>query len=547
MIRPLVCAAIASLCLVANVLAAPTTAPATAPTTAPGAKGQTILLVDDHHVLYRSGTERVVRPAKRHSNQAVIPNDKPWELMIAWNSVYRDAKTGKYQLWYQAYAGTKAGVEKPLVNVVAYAESDDGITFRKPELDFFPFKEHKKTNIILIGNGLGDGAGERYCCSVLVDEREQDPARRYKMAYYDWSMVKGRPEAGLHLAFSPDGIKWTKHEKGPLWPTSFGRYAQPAFADEDILLETPHKDPAKPPRRTWRYSMTMSDAADLFYDTTRQAYVMYGKMWIDSPNGSGQWKHAMGRSESKDFFNWSKGQLLLTPDDRDPTDVDFHTTPVFLYKGVYFCLNQILDRKNKGVIDIELATSRDGFTFERNYRAERFLPHNPSDDTFDGRAIFSNSTPVYLDDEIRFYYGAYNESPIGGGYEETRPKNGVGLATIPLDRFGGIRPVAKSEQTTLRKPLENIGQVTLKPLDLAGVKDITINADASKGAVRVEMLNEKGYRVRGFSKDDATPLKGDGLRQKVAWKGKKLSDLPAGNYQLRVHLDNATLYAIDFK
>jgi hypothetical protein len=518
---------------------------AAAPTTAPAAKGRTILLVDDHDVLYRSGTERVAHPAKRYSDNAIIPNDKPWELTIAWTSVYRNPKTGKYQLWYQAYAGTKAGIEKSLVNTVAYAESDDGIAFRKPVLDFFPFKDHKKTNIVLVGSGIADGAGERYCCSVLVDENEKDPARRYKMAYYDWSMVNGRPEAGLHLAFSPDGIKWTKHKEGPLWRTSYGRYEQPPFSDEDVLLETKRKDGAV--RRTWRYPYTMSDASDLFYDTVRQSYVIYGKMWIDSPNGSGQWKHAMGRSESKDFFNWSKGKLLLTPDDLDTADRDFHTTPVFLHKGVYFCLNQLLDRKAGGTIDIELATSRDGFDFERNYRDVLFLAHNPNGQAFDGRCIFSNSTPVILDDEIRFYYGAYNTSPIGGGYEDSKPQNGVGMATIPMDRFGGIRPVAKSEQSTLRKPLENIGQVTLKPVELSGVTTITLNTDATKGQVRVELLNADGYRMRGFSKDDAEPIKGDSLRAAAGWKGKKLTDLPPGNYMLRVHLDNATLYAVDFK
>jgi hypothetical protein len=293
--------------------------------------------------------------------------------------------------------------------------------------------------------------------------------------------------------------------------------------------------------------MTMSDAADLFYDTNRQSYVLYGKMWIDSPNGSGQWKHAMGRSESKDFLNWSPGQLLMTPDDRDPPDRDFHTTPVFLYKGAYICLNQILDRKAGGTIDIEMATSRDGFNFERNYRDQLFLPHNPNAEAFDGRCIFSNSTPVIVGDEIRFYYGAYNTTPIGGGYEESKPKNGVGLATIPIDRFGGIKPVAKSEQSTLRKPLENIGQVTMKALDLTGTSEVTINADASKGMVRVELLNDKGYRVRGYAKDDATPITGDSVRHKVAWNDKSLDGLPPGKYQLRVHLDNATLYAIDFK
>jgi len=54
-----------------------------------------------------------------------------------------------------------------------------------------------------------------------------------------------------------------------------------------------------------------------------------------------------------------------------------------------------------------------------------------------------------IDDEIRFYYGAYR-----GNWKKgliTKP-TGVGLATIPRDRFAGIRAI------------EDVGQSTLKPL-----------------------------------------------------------------------------------
>src|SRR5262249_46023046 len=205
--------------------------------------GRTLLFWDDHDVLYRSGTERVLHPAKRHSDRPVIAQTLPWEVAIGWTSVYRDPKTGKYQLWYQAYAGKRAG-DKRLECVVCYAESDDGLNFTKPDLDLFPFKDHAKTNIVLIGNG---GYGDRYCNSVLVDpvECEPDPARRYKMAYYDWVTTGGREYPGLCVAFSPDGIHWTKHShpEGPLYRTSYGaRGIQPPFADEDPYRETPVKD-----------------------------------------------------------------------------------------------------------------------------------------------------------------------------------------------------------------------------------------------------------------------------------------------------------------
>lgn len=132
------------------------------------AQGRTLLFVDDHDILYRSGTKRVLQPARRHSDKAIIDMAKPWETAIGYTSVYRNPQTGRYQLWYQAYVGNRAG-DRRFRCVVCYAESKDGINFERPELDFYPYKEHKKTNIVLIGNG---GYGDRYGCSVVVDPRE---------------------------------------------------------------------------------------------------------------------------------------------------------------------------------------------------------------------------------------------------------------------------------------------------------------------------------------------------------------------------------------
>ena len=51
----------------------------------------------------------------------------------------------------------------------------------------------------------------------------------------------------------------------------------------------------------------------------------------------------------------------------------------------------------------------------------------------------------------------------------------------------------------------------------------------SKGAAWLEVLNEDGYRLRGFTKEDAWPMKTDDLSHEAAWKEKKLCDLPPGN------------------
>jgi hypothetical protein len=508
-------------------------------TPAPLARGRTLLFVDDHDILYRSGTTRVLHPAKRHSDQALIAQTKPWEVAIGWTSIYRNPQTGKYQLWHQAYAGKRAG-DKKFECVVCYAESQDGITFTKPDLDLFPFKDAARTNIVLIGTG---GYGDRYCNSVLVDANEKDPDRRYKMAYYDWMKDGAREYPGLCVAFSPDGIHWKKHLQGPLYRTSYGgRGLPPPFADEDGYRETPVPD--KPVRKTWSYPLVMADAVDVFYDPRRAEYVIYGKMWMDAPDGGAAWKHGMGRIASKDFLRWSRPQFILAPDDQDSADVEFHTSPVFFYSDRYFCLNQIFYRRLQGAIDIELMTSADGLRWDRHFRDQPFLGRSRAG-LFDSRSLFTNSTPVVLEDEIRFYYGAYNQSPVGGVKSAPGERSGVGMAAIPRDRFAGLRPVPKSEQPTLRRPLENVGQVTLKPLNLTGCREIVLNADATNGTVRAELLNEDGYRIRGYSQEDAIALEGDSLRHKVAWKG--VQRLPPGRCMLRLHLKNATVFAVTFQ
>jgi len=94
------------------------------------------------------------------------------------------------------------------------------------------------------------------------------------------------------------------------------------------------------------------------------------------------------------------------------------------------------------------------------------------------------------------------------------------------------------------RPIDKIGQITLKPIDLAGCKGITLNADASGGAVRVELLDEHGRRLHGFTRDDAESITTDGLRHAAKWKGKAMSDLPPGHYTPRLHLENAEVFAM---
>jgi hypothetical protein len=503
------------------------------------AADRTILFVDDHDILYRAGTRRVLEQPVRHAKNPLITEDKPWEMAIAWTSVHRDKATGKYQLWYQAYAGKRAQL-KTHECVVCYAESADGITFTKPNLGLFDFNGEKNTNIVLIGSGL---YGDRYCNSVIVDVTEPDAAKRYKMLYYDWAKTaKGELVAGLHLAFSPDGIRWTKHTQAPLYTTSFGgKKQQPPFVGENPYTETTLPD-GRVKRQLLR-PISMSDAADPLFDPKRKVWAIYGKAWIPGPDGGLGWKHGMGRIESRDLLHWSKPQIVCFPDEQDGA-LEFHTSPVFFRHDRYFSLNQILNRPGGGTMDIELMISRDGIDWQRPFRDDLWLKRSPGEQ-FDSGTLATNADIVIEGREMRFYYGAYSSGAIGGGTNITgdQQRSGVGMVSLPLDRFAGLRTEAEPPTHKIKSP-PDIGQITLKPLDITGRTEIYVNANAANGAVWCEILDEDGFQLPGFDKASCEPLKKDTTRHRFAWKEKKLAELPPGKHHIRLHLQSCTVFAI---
>ena len=479
---------------------------------------QTILLADDHDILIRPGTKRVLHQPTRHRLNPLISETKPWEQAIGYCSVYCNEQTGRYQLWYQSYAGHRA---KDLTrrDVVCYAESDDGIHWVKPNLSHFAFNDEMETNIVLVGNG---GRSVNYGAAVLFDARDPDRTRQYKMAYWDFpapSTVEagGNPLPGLFVAFSEDGIRWKKHSTVALLQADYGDPGKPPLA-------------AKPNDGEFTRP-AISDVIDLMYDPNRETFVIYAKTWIDGPDGSRFWKRAIVRTESKDFVQWSPPQLVMAPDDED--EGQLHGAPVFLRHGVYFSLIQNLDfggfdKGGTGNMAGELSLSRDGFTWRRPFRKTPFLPVDGDGGSFDAGCLWTNAMPIIHGDEVRFYYGAYPSWHADINVEST----GIGMATLPLDRFVGLRPVTAT------------AQITLKLLPFNAASALSINANAVDGAVRVELLNSSGYRIPGFTKEDAIAIEGDDVRQPVRWQNKTLSELPAGRYHTRLHLDNAEVFSV---
>jgi hypothetical protein len=480
------------------------------------AASQTILMVDDHVIHTRPGIERVLHQPVPSKANPVIAETKPWESSIGYCSVHHDSQTGRYQLWYQAYAGSRA--KDPTRRcVVAYAESKDGLNWDKPNLGLFDFNGAADTNIVLVGNG---GRSVNYGASVLFDLHDPDSSRRYKLAYWDFTRREGEEYPGLCVAFSPDGIRWTKHAEAPLLNGSYGR-PEPTPLDSDST------------KKKWNIPNSISDVIDVFFDQPRRKYVIYAKTWINGPSGDMYWKRAVVRTESEDFIRWTQPQLVVAPDDKEvaqggeASKIEIHGGPTFYYAGVYFSLLQMLDFGAGGTMPGELAISRDGLDWKRPFRGNYFLPVTGSRKEFDAGCLWTNSSPVFLDDEIRFYYGAYPDWDS----DVDQAKSGIGMRSLRRDRFAGLRPTDK------------VGQVTLDPIEFGRESELTINADV-QGSLKVEVLTAQGYRIAGFTKQDSVLITGDSLQHTLRWNQRTLGDLRKGRYQLRIYLEDAELFAL---
>jgi hypothetical protein len=107
----------------------------------------------------------------------------------------------------------------------------------------------------------------------------------------------------------------------------------------------------------------------------------------------------------------------------------------------------------------------------------------------------------------------------------------TGLAVLRRDGFASLTDAASSG-----------GRVTTRPLRFRGTH-LFVNADAA-GEIRVEVLDRDGRVVDGYSAADCVPVRGDGTKHAVSWKGRPtLGTLNRDVIRLRYVLSRARLYA----
>ncbi len=451
------------------------------------------LFVDDFWIDESSGVKRKLqRPI---SQGVVIPGDKPWDRgSICVVGIVKDE--GKYRAWYRCDAEPEMNLKRS-GHDTAYAESDDGVHWTKPNLGLFEVAGSKDNNIVWMGPGTN-----------LIPFKDPNPDvpedERYK------GIVRTRD---LFAMASPDGINWH------------------LMQEEPIMTEGPFDSPNTVLWDYWReeyvaYTRGVANAdpdvdpAAVKGDPDRE--FIGGVRWIR-------------RSTSKDFISWTPLENI------DPGDTPFehlytnaamqyHRAPgTYLMFPMRYYPQRIYDPAwtySPGVSDAAFMSSRDGINFDRSFM-EAFIRPGLDEDNWHDRAVTVNHGMVFTaPDEISLYV---NEN---SHLETQAPRR----YTLRTDGFVSVNAGYSG------------GEFTTRPLTFVG-RELELNyATSAVGSVRVEIQDADGNPVDGLTLDDCPEMFADEIEGPVSWKsGGDLSSLTGQPVRLRFALMDADLYAFKFR
>ena len=500
--------------------------------------GRRQLLFDDfllgrghpQHESYPYNIRWGVGRVEKSPNENLLLADKPWEDTYAWTCVLYDE--GRYRLWYHLAKNVKRSPGAvPEGSCVGYAESDDGLHWRKPLLKLVDRYGFKENNIVFTG---GPDSWSMELGNVFKDP-SAPPEERYKMLYPTWEskhiygVVEGLPyvgEAGvLRGAHSPDGIHWQRYQH--------------------IFLG--------------RYTDSQNVAT---YDPVLGKYVAYvrtiahhgGLALGDHPVKPTRRGRAVARIESDDYRHWSYPEPALTPDIQDGLNVDFYNPGYSRYEGAenaHFLFPSALHHRD-GTAPVQVAVSRDNRTWSRPCR-DTFIPIGESG-SFDDHSIYASPGFVPAGkDHLALYYRAAN-SPHGGAVDRLKPQDGrvprtsLGRALFKRDRILGIE-AGSDEGTFWTRPLLFEGRRLV-----VNVEPIGPNPELRVQllGVGIDPTNRARYRSQdaappGYAFDDSLPVTTDELDGVVRWKhGAELGDWAGKPVRLHFRLRSMRLYAFQF-
>jgi hypothetical protein len=477
-------------------------------------------------------SEGVLKPEAQNSN---APDNLAAQF---YGTVLHDE--GKFRMWYYAcHFGENPDWEPELARQLAnykdevfigplcYAESEDGLNWTKPNLGQLRFKGTCANNAFNLPHSIVS------CATVVKDETDADPMRRYKMVYQFFHGASDPPLEGFSgfttcaMAVSPDGIEWT-------------------------VLATP-------------YPHDFVEHASFYQHDGK--YIVNSHQHSDQVLGEGgtpRGRQGFARF-AYDYANWLPGSVesFTLPEPTDPTQrgiktaydqvhlgvgaVSFGTVCVGLY-GLWHSAD-FDDEFEEISCDFGLLISNDGLSFREPVKGHVYLSQydSPAPELpgYNYNTVLCQANGILnVGDETRIYHGRWrNANFLETGSEHQHYYGEVALATLPRDRWGALGLF----------PDQHVGSVWTAPITLpTEPSQLLCNATGTSG-LTIEIGDEQCRPIAAHSGQNAGTVPGtDGLDCPVVWPAGSMEGLAGQTVRFKIHLATEAsisprLYALGLK
>jgi len=487
------------------------------------------LFFDNYIIEMVNYVTRTMHSPSKLGENPILKKDQPWEKVLlirtsTWN-VHWDEKENLYKCWYmdlgwdfEAFMGRNSsmhgkvppGLHESSDHRTLYAESEDGIHWQKPELDYRRI-DGQKTNICL-GN---EEIGKVHCCTVLPDPFESDEEKRFKAIFYNWPPPEKMGGAGARIAaaYSPDGRVWTPYDQ----PVVIGEISELPLGDVIILTAD---------RATGEYHLD-TRVVGMSERLANPKLPLTG--WDQALYPDDPWRMIKRRIFSTNSYNilqWPGLHEMLVPDEvADNIDDEFYGLVRFRIGDLLIGLLNVFHR-TENTLNIHLVYSRDGFNWQHAGQRRPFLDlGSEQEGAWDRYMVETCTQPLFLDDETRIYYGgsSYHHdwwmvgAKEGLDHPEAKlgPKAGesaLGLATLRPEGFVSLDSMVRD------------GILSTRPFVSDGNKLVVNVACQPKGYFEAELTDVNDDVIAGYERKACDTFQGDATKHVVTWQGQ--SQLP---------------------
>lgn len=448
-----------------------------------------------------------------------------------WGTVIKE--TGLFRMWYWGQRLASSTQERADHPMVCYAESEDGIHWRKPDLKITGQKRWPGNNLLTLPGAPMSfvralpGTDAKYLAVTIV---YPIPLER------DVQDVPGNPDPlkgghGTHIWASDDGLHW-RHVTRVLAHGDWACLYADRATDRYILY---NKVPGMHGLTTRRMAIGL-ESRD-------------GKHW-EGYDGFRQWRETFVADDYDDLIAQQRGWL----------HAEIYGVGVYRAGEILVSIESILNvgspvrqmfgANPMGLFHVRLGFSHDGFRW-RYPKGRPVWMDIGEPGQQDAGCIVPSSTLVEDGDDLLFYYGGttgdhcWSLNPDFSYRIDPAEEHGscrVMMAKIKRDRFASLA-------STYRDCFD-------VDADQRQGDGLCVNALARNGSVRVAIAEKydhdlgtirKHDHLPGFSFDDCVPIAGDHVHAPVQFRKAKVADIPVGTpITLRFELSRAEVFGYEW-